>query len=1290
MAAEETHETIDGRFDLVRLAGEGGMGRVYEAVDRLTGGAVALKVLRDAAGQTSGRFSRESRLLAALRHPGVVRYVAHGTTASGEPYLAMEWLTGETLSARLKRAGLSVADGIALALAIARALGAVHRAGVVHRDLKPSNVFLIEGAPERPVLIDFGIARAPDAERRLTGAGVMIGTPGYMAPEQVRGELRVDARADVFSLGCVLFRCLTGRDAFPGGDSLSDTFKVLLDEPPRVCSLRPSVPLALDALVARMLAKERAARPPDADTVAAALEGLELRGLEGRRSVAPAAPSTVPPPLELTASERRLVCLLLVRDPGNDPSDPQHRALLAAVERHHGRLDPAAGGALPVIVAGAGAPTDLAARSARCAFALRDALGGAPVALCAGLVEDATRAARGDLLARARRLLEAAGERGASSSIHVDEVSAGLLGERFDVRQEGATLALHGEIEEIDAGRRLLGRPTVCLGREREIALLEALFAHSAEDSTANVALITGEAGVGKSRLRHELIRRLRARGQRFEAWVGHGDPMSTGSAFAVLARAVRNAAQIVESDPVEARREKIRRLASPLSEIAPLRPSAAFLAELVGTPLRDGDAREELGAARSDPLLMGDQMRRAAEDLIRTAAAQGPLILVLDDLQWGDLPTITFVDAALRNLADLPLLVLALARPEVTEIFPRLWSDRPMQVVRLPPLPRRAAEGLVKAALGSSAPADLVTALVERSGGNAFYLEELTRAVVSGEGAELPETVLAMAQARLGGLRPELRRVLRAASVFGRAFSAEGVEALLGGDSLGRTVAACLTELAAGELVVRRDEGPLAYGFGQALVREAAYGLLTAEDRALGHRLAGAWLLTAGKGDATALAEHFERGGEPARAVSFYRRAAEEALAGNDLAAALDRAARGAACGAAGEDLGALRLVEAEALVWRRDFPRAEACSVEAAALLEPGSPPWFRALEHGMNAATKVGATDRVVALAASAAAATPVAGGPSAQVRCLSWCALNLVLAGRYETADALLARVDGGDLAGAAQALDPHASAALHQARAFRVMVHGDLGAALLDFEASLAAFERAGDHRSICSVRQNLAYVLIELGGYADAERVLRAALTEAERLGLTELRASVLQNLGYALFHAGLLDEARGCEERSLEVLSRINNARMEGSSRMYLARVLLGAGDPDAAAREALAAVRTLAAAPPLRAAANAIHARALLRLGRAAEALAAAEEAHALLLASGGAIEEGEALVRLVYAEALAAAGRDTEAREALAAAKERLLARAGRISAPVWRERFLTQVADNAATLEAAGGG
>ncbi|KYF78178.1 hypothetical protein BE20_25480 [Sorangium cellulosum] len=158
----------------------------------------------------------------------------------------------------------------------------------------------------------------------------------------------------------------------------------------------------------------------------------------------------------------------------------------------------------------------------------------------------------------------------------------------------------------------------------------------------------------------------------------------------------------------------------------------------------------------------------RHARPVAPAGFRRSPPLLVLEDLRWGDQPTVSFLDSALRDLRAMPWMVLALARPEVHETFPRLWAERQTQEIRLKELPRKACERLVRQALGASIGREMLERIVALAGGHAFYLEELIRAVAEGRGEALPETVLAMVEARLSRLDPEARRLLRAASVFG------------------------------------------------------------------------------------------------------------------------------------------------------------------------------------------------------------------------------------------------------------------------------------------------------------------------------------------------------------------------------------------------------------------------------------------------------------------------------------------------------------------------------------------
>ncbi|HXX66922.1 MAG TPA: serine/threonine-protein kinase [Polyangiaceae bacterium] len=269
-------DLLSDRFIIERLAGRGGMGIIYRALDQQTGERLAIKVLARREGNAD-RFSREAHLLAELADPAVVRYVSHGQTPLGEPFLAMEWLDGEDLANRLVRGPLSVTESVTVARRVARGLAIAHTRGIVHRDVKPSNVFLVDGDPSRAKLLDFGIARLhrhglSSSVRALTRTGAVVGSVGYMAPEQAMADPSIDARADVFGLGCLLFECLTGQPAFYAEHLLS---KILFKAPPRASDLQPRVPAQLDDLVARTLSKDRSGRPADGAAMLRELNALD-------------------------------------------------------------------------------------------------------------------------------------------------------------------------------------------------------------------------------------------------------------------------------------------------------------------------------------------------------------------------------------------------------------------------------------------------------------------------------------------------------------------------------------------------------------------------------------------------------------------------------------------------------------------------------------------------------------------------------------------------------------------------------------------------------------------------------------------------------------------------------------------------------------------------------------------------------------------------------------------------------------------------------------------------------
>ena len=283
--------------------GAGGMGIVYRAVQPLIGKQVAIKVLKPGLGDATELVPRllvEARVVNAIQHRGVVDIFGFGELPDGRPYVVMELLQGLSLSAYLrKRKRLSAEEAVVILDEMLAALGAAHREGVIHRDLKPGNVFLVE-SPEgtRSVkLLDFGIAKVKEFQpsRQLTQEGSILGTPDYMAPEQVRGE-KVSPAADLYSVGVIAFQMLTGRLPFLGNSS-SVLAAQVTESPPALSSLAPDVPKALEKIVMRLLAKLPAKRYASAEAVRRELSALLPRS----ESAVTTAPGVLRGPVRDTA-----------------------------------------------------------------------------------------------------------------------------------------------------------------------------------------------------------------------------------------------------------------------------------------------------------------------------------------------------------------------------------------------------------------------------------------------------------------------------------------------------------------------------------------------------------------------------------------------------------------------------------------------------------------------------------------------------------------------------------------------------------------------------------------------------------------------------------------------------------------------------------------------------------------------------------------------------------------------------------------------------------------------------
>lgn len=438
-------DIIAGRFELVEHVASGGMGSVFRGQDLERDAVVAVKLLRSNADLDIHRFGREADLIARLDHPGIVRYITHGATSDGRYYLVQEWLEGVTLANRLATDGLTADESVHMIERAARALATVHQLGIIHRDIKPENLFLEHGRHDAIKILDFGVARYQGRGQRLTSTGALVGSIGYMAPEQARGARDLSIRVDVFALGCVLYECLTGSAAFPGHNLLAIKSKILLTEPEELAVICPELPPRLHQLITTMLAKNPAERLDGAAQVADALASLGSLPTTARRRRFDSDPVTVIIP-ERPTDVAGLTCLVLTALAPGDDALPETAELLDALGSVAGQVERIDDTSLVLLLAPSSDPGQCITNGAHAALALRRLLPDASIVISCAAHLDPAHDGPGAAIDRGAATLDGAGvgalftgpinaTASAPSPIALDPVSARFLAHGFAVEQ---------------------------------------------------------------------------------------------------------------------------------------------------------------------------------------------------------------------------------------------------------------------------------------------------------------------------------------------------------------------------------------------------------------------------------------------------------------------------------------------------------------------------------------------------------------------------------------------------------------------------------------------------------------------------------------------------------------------------------------------------------------------------------------------------------------------------------------------------------------------------------------
>lgn len=1306
-----TGTVIAGRFEIGRVAGSGSMGTVYQAHDRVSGGWVALKVLTRMLDRSAEledrRFIRESQILASLHHPGIASYVDSGQLPDGTRFLAMEWLSGEDLAQRLERGALSISELVRLLEQVGAALAYAHQLGIVHRDIKPSNLFLCKLPQERTVVLDFGVARYDRAEAltALTVAGEAVGTLCYMAPEQALGELHITAAADIYALGRVAYQCLSKRKIRHVAHAAAALAQALFAEDPPLSQICPLVPESLSNLIGRMLAKDPRQRPPDGSALLA-----ELRELGPLPDVEP--PSSASISADLLAEEQSLYSVvlavprdsqpdrLLLSGPLGAPTEPRRAALDATLVRHRLRPRWLLDGSLLIAMTPSESAHDQAAQAAYSALLIKAQWPAAAVALATGRGQSSRQYFIGEVVDRAAHLLRnrkqveqdlpqvaALAER----SVWVDALSASLLERRFLLLPFSGGALLTGQPLASEDARPVLGALPPCIGREPELMVLDALVSGCTSESVAKALLTIAPPGNGKTRLRQEFLQRLRLRSQPAIVLMGAGELFTSGNPYEVIRGVLRRHFEI--NGLIDKATAGARLLASceALFERAAAQRWTPYLGELCGLRFPD-EENPELRAARGDPELMGALLIESFLHFLEALCKKSTVVLLLDDLHWGDLPTINLVDRALRELESQPLLVLAFARPEVKEAFPKIRQWPHLTELPLSGLGRTASENLVRFVLGSTVTPETVKLIAQQAAGNALLLEELIRAHGEQRGTRPSETVLAILQARIQRLLPTARLVLGKASVFGQSFFRGGLHFMQdptvpADDDLD----AELRALTQAEFIIThrssRLVGDVEFSFRHALMREAAYALLLDEQMRHWHRLAGQYLLQVGESDAMILAEHFSRGEEPQLAFPHFVRAAARALESNDLELVFECLRRAETSLGSGAAEGAVRgeLLAVSALAAYRLGKLADCLrqGSEAIAFLPAGGNRWAQLMYALLSGSMMMGRQAQFAALAERFTSTSPLADARASYVETSGVLLTNLCLFGQRSAAREQIERLR----ATVSDVIESQAGA-----RAWYYFAQNRLAALLLG--EPWASWQYAEEAVSAVAKTANPRWMSIMQVDAALAERELGSPHFESKLRAALELLYTIRKEIapGYAAVGAAVAlssrrEHAEECALLARSVLDRNQgNAYFAGMAHLTLAQISATAGDARAAELEAQAALSAFQTMPPMQGIVTAVLCRALLAQGRPSDARAAAEAGLAQLTAQHGAGFHDLGL-RLAAIEVFDAASDRERGDEQLKVATEVLQTRALGIPDLEWRRRYLECVPEHSRLLALA---
>ncbi len=772
-----------GAYEITEEIGKGGMATVYRAYQPSMDRHVAVKIIRASIlGDEIGRdrFQREAKLIAKLEHPHLLP-VYDFDGAHDPPYIVMRYLEGGTLKQVMEAEPLPHEEMLYMLRQVATALDYAHRQGVVHRDLKPSNIMIdLEG---NAFIADFGIARVSDAAKDLTGTGNVIGTPGYMAPEQARGKSELNGKADVYSLGVIAFELLAGRGPFDRESAVEELMAHLREPVPDITEFNSDLTPAVNQVIQRALSKEPGERfETPGEMVEALGKALkkqasnapsELRSLtqsfaaDQLASLEQATPGVTTP----TDVQRQMTALymdvsdfaeLLYEAEETDAVQRQIDRMWTAFEdiakQHGGMLESRTGEAGLLIWGREETKESDPEQAIRAALKMKEAVVAqaidrwgesdeeppfkaaittGPVLLTREKSGDTT--ASGATLTLASRLKESA----PPGEVMIGHDTYTQVRGLFQIRQL-PSVRMRGRVEPLDVylaleakqrafrqeARGIEGVETKMIGREPELKILQDALTLTVEDDETQVVTVVGDAGVGKSRLLYEFFAWVELLDETLWFFEARATQPSVLQPYSLTRDLFSFRFEILDNDPLTVVHEKFQQgiagfLNGRSKEIAPM------IGQLVGFDFSDNPLVQ---SKLEDPERFHREALQYLGDFFLTASKTHPVLIQVEDIHWADDRSLDLLNSLARENTEIPLFVIYMARPGLYDRRPS-WGEGQLFHARLnlEPLSRLDSRRLVREMLKrvDKVPGKLRDLIIDRAEGNPFYMEELIKALI-------------------------------------------------------------------------------------------------------------------------------------------------------------------------------------------------------------------------------------------------------------------------------------------------------------------------------------------------------------------------------------------------------------------------------------------------------------------------------------------------------------------------------------------------------------------------------